>query len=149
MNNLDDEELIEALSEASRAGVEVRLLVRGMNALVPSSEGSERLEARSLVGRLLEHSRALMFCNAEKPLVFTTSADWMGRNMDGRVEVTCPIRDKVLRRQLLEYFDLQWRDSVNARVWDAQDANRRLEVQGEPFDAQASIREWLADAAYR
>lgn len=149
LNNLADDELIASLAEASRAGAEVRLLVRGMNALA-TGEGvpSGGIEARCLVGRLLEHSRTLMFCNGGKPLVYTTSADWMARNMDGRVEVACPIRDPALRRQLLEYFDIQWRDTVNARVWDEEDAERRVEG-APPFDAQAGIRDWLDGNAYR
>jgi polyphosphate kinase len=148
LNNLADEELIEALSDCSRAGVKVRLLVRGMNAMVPGVAGlSDAIEARCLVGRYLEHSRVLMFANAGKPLVYITSADWMGRNMDGRVEVTCPIRDKKLRKELLDYFELQWRDTVNARVWDEHDAERRVEGDVPEFDAQIGIREWLSSSA--
>jgi len=144
LNNLADEELIEALSEASRAGVEVRLLVRGMNALVPGVVGlSDRIEARCIVGRYLEHSRVLMFANGGKTSVFTTSADWMGRNMDGRVEVACPIRDKKLRRELVEYFEIQWRDTVNARLWAKDDAERRLPDDLPVFDAHTGIRDWL------
>ncbi len=145
LNNLADDELIEALVDASNAGVEVRLIVRSMNSLVPSLDASaHRIEVRCLVGRFLEHSRCLMFANAGKPLVFTTSADWMGRNLDGRVEVTCPIRDKKLRQELLDYFDLQWRDTVNARVWDSEDADHRPTDQPE-FDAQQGVRAWLAE----
>lgn len=150
LNNLADEELIASLVDASRAGVDVRILVRGMYSLAGRGEGTPgSIEARSLVGRYLEHSRALMFCNDGKPLAYTTSADWMARNMDGRVEIACPIRDRALRKQLLDYFDLQWRDDVNARLWDTDDANRRLPHHGKSFDAQLGIREWLREEAYR
>jgi len=149
LNNLADDELIEALVEASNAGVRVRLLVRGMNALVTGIVGqTDRIEARCIVGRYLEHSRVLMFGNAGKPLVYTTSADWMARNMDGRIEVTCPIRDKRLRKQLLDYFELQWKDTVNARLWDKNKAEARLDPTLPPFDAHVGIRDWLANKAY-
>lgn len=145
LNNLADDQLIEALVDASNAGVDIRVIVRSMNALIPSPDRSaHRIEVRCLVGRFLEHSRCLMFANGGKPLVYTTSADWMSRNLDGRVEVTCPIRDKKLRQELLDYFDLQWRDTANARVWDSEDADRRPADQDE-FDAQIGIRSWLSE----
>ncbi len=143
LNNLADEELIRNLCEASQEGVEVRLLVRGMNCLMPGVPGaSDRLEVRGLVGRFLEHSRMLSFCNDGKPRVWITSGDWMARNMEGRVEVACPILDKIHRERLLTEFEMQWKDTCNARVWDSEEANRR--VEGPKFDSHFEIPKWLS-----
>jgi polyphosphate kinase len=87
----------------------------------------------------------LGFSCAGKPRVWITSGDWMSRNMDGRVEVTCPIQDKVLRDHLLEEFAMQWRDTANARIWDPLDANHR--VGGPAFDSHKEIPAWLSEFA--
>lgn len=146
LNNLADDELIQALVDAAREGVDVRLLVRGMNCLMPGVEGMPAtLQARGLVGRYLEHSRMLAFACEGKPRVWITSGDWMTRNMDGRVEVSCPIRDKVHRERLLEEFSMQWRDTANARVWNPHQAN--LRVEGPSFDSHVAIPAWLAEIA--
>jgi len=143
LNNLADEDLICALVDAAREGVQVQLLVRGMNCLMPGGEGMPpNLEARGLVGRYLEHSRMLAFSGDGKPKVWITSGDWMTRNMDGRVEVSCPIRDKIHRTRLLEEFEMQWRDTANARIWNPTDANIR--VPGPVFDSHKAIPAWLA-----
>ncbi|MEK7394955.1 MAG: polyphosphate kinase 1 [Fibrobacterota bacterium] len=143
LNNLADEELILALCEASQAGATVRILVRGMNCLMPGIPGiSDKLEVRGLVGRFLEHSRMLSMANGGKPRVWITSGDWMSRNMDGRVEVACPIHEKKLRDRLLSEFEMQWKDTCNARVWNPDEANRR--VQGAKFDSHVEIPKWLA-----
>lgn len=143
LNNLADEELILALCEASQAGADVRILVRGMNCLMPGVPGfSDRLEVRSLVGRFLEHSRMLAMANGGKPRVWITSGDWMPRNMDGRVEVACPIHDKKLRHRLLAEFEMQWKDTRNARAWHPEEAN--LRVEGPRFDSHVEIPKWLA-----
>jgi len=126
LNNLADPKLIEELYSASRAGVQVRLIVRSMHALVPGLEGvSENIESISIVGRYLEHSRFLVFCNGSEPKVHITSGDWMPRNFDGRVEVACPIKDRTLAKQLSDYFQMQWEDTANARIWNAELSNER------------------------
>jgi polyphosphate kinase len=126
LNNLADPKLIRELYLASKAGVEVRLIVRSMLALVPQVPGvSENVLARSIVGRYLEHSRFMVFGNCGAPLVYITSGDWMPRNFDGRVEVACPIRDQTLARELVDYFRLQWEDIANTRIWDRELSNQR------------------------
>lgn len=148
LNNLADPKLITELYAAARAGVEVRLIVRAMHSLVPETLGpSTRLESIGLVGRYLEHSRFLIFGNAGKPLVYLTSGDWMPRNFDDRVEVACPIRDPELAAELVDYFRLQWEDTANARLWDANLENRRRRPpEGEPArDCHERIRGYLAD----
>lgn len=116
-----------------------------MNALSMERAGGEPgIQARCLVGRFLEHSRVLMFANAGKPKVFITSSDWMARNMDERVEVACPVRDRRLRQELIDEFEMQWRDTENARVWDDDDAEVRVDPALPRFDSQSGIRDWLA-----
>lgn len=147
LNNLVDPKLIEELCAAGRAGVQVRLIVRSMQALVPGVRGvSENVEAISLVGRYLEHARVLIFGNGGKPKVFITSGDWMSRNFDGRVEVACPIHDGALAEELMATFRLQWEDTANARVWDPELSNRRRlpPPGGEARNSHDEIRTLLA-----
>jgi polyphosphate kinase len=152
LNNLSDPKLIDELCAAGRAGVEVRLIVRSMQALAPGVPGaSERVEAVSLVGRYLEHSRILIFGNGGEPRVYVTSGDWMPRNFEDRVEVACPIFDRDCAEQLLRYFRLQWADTANARVWDPELSNRRREPPlGEaPQNCHDTIRDFLEGIARR
>jgi polyphosphate kinase len=147
LNNLADEELIEALYDASRAGVTVQLLVRSMNSLVCGlPDLSENIEARCLVGRFLEHSRMLAFANGGKPQVYLTSGDWMPRNMDGRVEVAVPLRSSALRTEMLDYFAIQWRDTENTRLWDCKNAEHRREDMDAVYNCHVEIRQWLEKA---
>ncbi len=123
-NNLVDRELIDLLYEASTAGVPVRLIVRGMCSLVPGVVGlSDNIEAISIVDGFLEHPRVYVFRNAGEPRYFISSADLMTRNIDFRVEVTCPINSKPLQKMLQSIIDLQWADNVKARIIDASQSN--------------------------
>lgn len=123
-NNLVDRELIDKLYEASSAGVPVRLIVRGMCSLVPGVKGlSENIEAISIVDGFLEHPRVYIFHNSGEPRYFISSADLMTRNIDFRVEVTCPIYSKPLQETLQSIIDLQWADNVKARIIDASQSN--------------------------
>ena len=124
MNSLVDKDLIFKLYQASCAGVEIRLIVRGICCLVPGVEGmSENIEVVSIVDKFLEHSRIFVFGNNENPLYYISSADWMGRNLDYRVEVTCPVLDKKIKKELQDYLDIQLNDNVKARVINAEQDN--------------------------
>lgn len=150
LNNLADPKLIQELYLASRAGVVIRMIVRSMFSLVPGLAGvSENIEAVSLVGRYLEHSRFLIFGNGGEPRVYITSGDWMPRNFDGRVEVACPITDAALRAELIDYFQMQWEDSKNARIWDAELSNKRRQPMGDnlPENSHDRIRAYLDSLA--
>jgi len=117
LNSLEDQGLIAKLYDAGRAGVQVRLIVRGICCLeagVPRI--SDRIEAISIVDRYLEHARAFVFHNNGDPVVLLSSADWMERNMDRRVEVAFPVHDPELKGEVLDLLELQWRDNVKARV---------------------------------
>jgi len=117
VNNLVDKEIIKKLYEASSAGVDVRLIVRGVCSLVPGIEGlSENVRAISLLDRFLEHPRIFLFHNGGKEEIFVGSADIMERNLDHRIEVVTQILDKDLRKMLTALLELQWRDNEKART---------------------------------
>ena len=117
MNALDDRQMIDALYEASAAGVEVDLIVRGICRLRPGLPGrSETIRVISIVGRFLEHARIFYFANAGSPEYYIGSADWMSRNLDARVEAAVPIEDPRLREEVKAVLDLQLSDNVKA--WD-------------------------------
>jgi polyphosphate kinase len=127
LNSLVDEALIAALYRASQAGVEVRCLVRGICSLIPGIPGlSENIRVVSIVDRYLEHARVYAFCHGSKPLVYLSSADWMARNMDHRVELAFPIMDSRLQREVLDLLEIQWRDRVKARWLNGPHANQRV-----------------------
>jgi len=117
LNNLTDTALIEKLYEASQAGVKINLMVRGMFSLRPGISGmSKNIETRSIVDKYLEHTRILVFCNGGNERMYITSADLMPRNIDRRVEVTCPIYDESIKQELRTFLDLQWQDNVKAKI---------------------------------
>lgn len=124
-NNLEDKNIIEALYEASRAGVRVQLIVRGFCCLRPQTPGmSENISVSSLIGPFLEHSRIFYFRNGQTEAVdgrfFMGSADWMGRNLLGRVEVIAPIEDKLAREKVWEALNVMLND--HRLVWDMDSA---------------------------
>jgi polyphosphate kinase len=118
MNALLDKNIIQALYRASRAGVEIDLIVRGMCALRPGVRGvSERIRVRSVVGRFLEHSRIFLFANGGDEEVYVGSADWMPRNLYERVETMFPVRDTMLAQRLKqEVLESYLADNVKARI---------------------------------
>lgn len=139
MNSLSDFEMIDKLYEASNAGVKIELEVRGICSLIPGVPGmSENIEAISIVDNYLEHSRIYIFCNDNDPEVFISSADFMTRNLDGRVEVTCPIYDSEIKKELIEIFDIGWKGNVKARYHSEKLDNKyRIQQDNEPiFRAQ-------------
>lgn len=116
MNSLSDFDMIDKLYDASRAGVKIQLQVRGICSLIPGVPGmSENIEAVSIVDNYLEHARIYIFENRGEPDVFISSADFMTRNLDGRVEVACPIYDPDIKNELIEVFNIGWKGNVKAR----------------------------------
>jgi polyphosphate kinase len=125
LNNLDDELLIDDLYKASQAGVKVRAIIRGICSLKPGVKGlSENITVISIIDRFLEHPRVLVFENGGDKKVIISSADWMTRNMDNRVEVGCPIFDPDLKNRILYILNIQWQDTVKARIIDEQQTNK-------------------------
>ncbi|KIO52047.1 polyphosphate kinase 1 [Flavobacterium hibernum] len=116
MNSLSDFKMIDKLYEASNAGVKIQLQVRGICSLIPGIPGmSENIEAISIVDNYLEHSRVYIFGNAGLTEVYISSADFMTRNLDGRVEVTCPIYDLAIKKELIDNFNIAWKGNVKVR----------------------------------
>lgn len=127
MNSLSDEELIGKLYDANNAGVTIQLIVRGMCCLVPGQAGfSERITVRSIVDRYLEHARVWVFGNGGKELIYLSSADFMTRNIDRRVEVAFPIFDDRVRKEIRDIIDIQLRDNTKAREINQLNNNRYI-----------------------
>ncbi len=117
MNSLVESDIIRKLYEASQAGVKIDLIVRGMCSLRPGVPGlSENIQVRSIVGRFLEHHRAFCFHNGGRSEVFLSSADWMERNLFRRVEVAFPIRDRAIRKRILDHMESFLADETNSWI---------------------------------
>jgi polyphosphate kinase len=147
MNALVDPEMIQLLYEASRAGVQVDLLIRGVCCLRPQVPGvSENIRVISLVGRFLEHSRIYYFANAGEEEVYLGSADWMPRNINRRVEILFPVEDRRLVRRLHDELLMTYlKDTRNARIMQADGSYVRAQIDGDGFSAQ----HWLLSRAAR
>jgi polyphosphate kinase len=143
VNNFSDIETNELVKEAAEAGVPVRLIVRSMFSLV-IDEGSP-VHAISIVDKYLEHSRMLIFGNEGDPEVYLSSADFLPRNFDSRVETIVPVYDRRLKRQLQEYFEIQWKDNTKARILDHDLTNHYREGKEgeEPRRSQFEIETYL------
>jgi polyphosphate kinase len=124
INNLVDKELIDDLYRASQAGIKIRGIVRGMCSLIPGLKGvSENISIISIVDRFLEHPRVMIFGGGGERKVYISSADWMTRNMDNRIEVGCPIYDKNLQQRIVDMMEIQFQDTLKARKIDKDQIN--------------------------
>jgi polyphosphate kinase len=128
MNSISSYKMIDKLYEASRAGVKIQMIVRGLCCLVPGVKGmSENIEIISIIDKFLEHTRLYIFCNNHDSKIFISSADWMTRNIENRVEVSCPIYDKNIKEELQHLYDICWNDNTKARIINqTQDNNYRI-----------------------
>ena len=124
LNNITSYNMIKALYEASRNGVKIQMVVRGICCLIPKELGmSDNIEVISVVDRFLEHTRFMIFCNDQDNDVFISSADWMTRNLDNRVEVTTPIYQSELKKEILDIFNIYWNDNVKSRNVNSKKVN--------------------------
>ncbi|WP_033958671.1 polyphosphate kinase 1 [Psychroserpens jangbogonensis] len=124
LNSVSSYSMVDKLYEASRAGVKIQMIVRGICSLVPGVKGmSENIEVISIIDKFLEHTRLYVFCNNDDNKVYISSADWMTRNIENRVEVSCPIYQADLKEELLDVFDICWNDNVKARIIDETQSN--------------------------
>ncbi|WP_228445355.1 polyphosphate kinase 1 [Thalassotalea sp. HSM 43] len=124
LNNLVDKKLIDKLYEANNAGVKVKMLIRGMCSLIPGIKGiSENIEVISVIDRYLEHSRVMIFHANGANKVYISSADWMTRNIEDRVEVSVPIYEEELKQQILDMVELGFNDNSKARIINAAQDN--------------------------
>lgn len=144
-NNLVDRELTMKLYEASNAGVEIKLIIRGMCSLLPGVTGiSDNIKAISIVDRYLEHPRLYAFYNRGQPDYYIGSADLMTRNLDFRVEVLCPLLDKDARKMVQNILDLQWHDNMKSRIIDAEQSNTLVSRKGGArIRSQEAIHDYL------
>ncbi len=131
MNSLCDQEMIEALYEASAAGVKIQLLIRGICCLRTGIKGiSENIQVHSIVGNFLEHSRIFDFCNDGQAEVYMGSADWMPRNLDRRVEIVFPVLDQELKKKVLHILDLEFEDNVKAHILQPDGTYEKIDKRG-------------------
>jgi polyphosphate kinase len=148
MNSLSDEELIEKLTEAAKAGVRIQLIVRGVFCMF--SENSKFLipvKAVSIIDEYLEHARVFIFHNGGKEKTYISSADWMVRNLDHRVEATCPVLDEAITQELKEILDIQLADNVKARWLDNGLQNNYVRDDREKVRSQIDIHNYLSQKA--
>ena len=144
INSISDHGMIDKLYEASQAGVSIRLMVRGINCLkLGDPELSANIEAMSIVDRFLEHTRAFCFHNNGAPEYYISSADWMTRNLNRRVEVTAPIYDPKIQRQLRDHFEILWKDNTKSRIFDENQSNQHRTLPGPKIRAQIELHEYV------
>ena len=145
MNSLSDEGMIAKLYDASNAGVQIQLIIRGLCCLIPGLEGhSENITVRSVIDKFLEHARVWIFANSGKELIYLSSADLMTRNIEHRVEVGFPIFDKDIKQEIRDIIDIQLKDNTKAREINQYNNNRYLRGRLKTmYRAQADIYSYL------
>ncbi len=143
MNSLSDYEMISKFYEASREGVKLQLIVRGICCLIPGVEGmSENIKAISIVDKFLEHPRLYIFKTPENTDVYISSADLMTRNLDHRVEITCPVYDDDIKKELIDTFNICWQDNVKARNLASHDKNEYERNNKEDYRSQFKMYDY-------
>lgn len=144
LNNLEEAGMINSLYKASKAGVKIDLIVRSICCLVPGLPGtSENITVKRIVDRYLEHSRLFIFGDGDDCKVMIGSADWMNRNLHRRIEVCVPIENEQCKKELVDYFDLQWKDNDKAVTLDASMQHQWPEQNGTVLNAQAEIYRYI------
>lgn len=147
-NSLTDERMVRLLYRASQAGVEVRLIIRGACCLIPGAEGlSENIRAISIVDKYLEHCRLFLFAGGGEEKAVISSADWMTRNLDKRLEVGVPIVSDGVRKTLRDFFDIQWADNVKARDLAELGVNTYVSGGQKAVRAQTALYEYYKSRA--
>ncbi len=144
LNNLADKQMVDLLQEAAIAGVKIRMMIRSTCALLPDNpELKGNIEIRSIVDRYLEHTRFMIFNNGGKPVYYLSSADWMVRNLDLRIELAIPLLDKHIQEQIKHYFELQWNDNLKARILNNAQDNKYFGSDLKPIRSQDAILKYL------
>jgi polyphosphate kinase len=144
LNSLTDITLIEHLYKAIKANVEVHLIIRGILTLKLNSEkNNQKLNAISIVDQYLEHARVMIFHNKGKEKVYISSADWMVRNLDHRIEVATPIFDLAIKKELIDIINIQLKDNQKARILDAELLNKYVPLNGKKNKSQEETYNYL------
>lgn len=150
MNSLADTQMIEKLHEAARAGVVVKLIVRGIFCMLSQNNKYKHpVKAISIVDEYLEHARVFVFHNRGKQKVFISSADWMLRNLEHRIEATCPVTNKELKKELIDILDIQLSDNVKARILDNDLSNKYVRSRNGKIRSQEKIYDYLRHKTYK
>jgi polyphosphate kinase len=148
LNNLEEEQMINKLYEASQAGVHIDLIVRGICRLKPQSPGlSDNIRAIRIVDNFLEHARIFKFYNNGSPELFLSSADWMGRNLHRRIEVGFPIYDQTITDELNELLELQLTDNTKARLLDENLNHHPVGNNNKKVRSQQDFHKYLVRSA--
>ncbi|WP_194767428.1 polyphosphate kinase 1 [Tamlana sp. I1] len=143
MNSISSYDMVDKLYEASRAGVKIQMIVRGLCCLIPGIPGmSENIEVISVVDKFLEHSRIYIFGNNGNPKLYISSADWMTRNIENRVEVSCPIYDEDIKQEIIDTFNICWSDNVKARILNDSQENEYRVNNNEKIRSQYAIYDY-------
>lgn len=143
LNSLSDFKMIDKLYEASRAGVKIQMIIRGICCLIPGVKGmSENIEVISIVDKFLEHPRLYIFENGGEQKMYISSADFMGRNLDNRVEISCPIYDEDIKVEINDTFSICWNDNVKARVISIKQDNAYRKNKKEKVRSQFKTYEY-------
>ena len=146
LNSITSYKMVDKLYEASSAGVQIQMIVRGVCCLIPGVKGlSDNIEAISIVDKFLEHPRMMIFGAEGEEEVYISSSDWMTRNLDNRVEVTCPIYDEDIKKELIDTFSICWDDTVKARVFSKNQDNSYREVTDNPVRSQVKTYEYYVN----
>lgn len=146
INNITSRNMIKSLYNASRVGVKIQMIVRGVCCLIPEQLNmSENIEVISIVDKFLEHTRFIVFCNNHDNKVFISSADWMTRNLDNRVEVTCPIFDNRIKQEIIDVFDIYWKDNVKSRFVNHSKINKYKRNSKIKFRSQEEVYKYYSN----
>ncbi len=146
INNITNRNMIKALYDASRNGVKIELIVRGVCCLIPGvKKMSESIKGISIVDRFLEHTRFIIFCNAGNNKTYISSADWMTRNLDNRVEVTCPIFDKEIKEEIMDIFKIYWNDNVKSRFINSPKINSYKKNKNPIYRSQSEVYKYYQE----
>jgi polyphosphate kinase len=150
LNGIQNKPLINLLYKASEAGVKIDMIIRGICCLVPNQKFSRNINLRRIVDSYLEHGRIIVFGNNGDPEVYLTSADWMNRNINRRIETTFPVEDEDIKKELFDILDLQLRDNVSARLINENLENIPIVADGmEPIRAQWDTYKMLIEKETR
>lgn len=150
LNSLSDEQLIEKLEEAAKAGVEVKMLIRGIFCMYSENKKFKKpVQAISIVDEYLEHARVMIFHNDGDEKVFISSADWMVRNIDHRVEAACPILEKGIKKEIIDLINIQLNDNIKARILDNDLENQYVNPRNKnKVRSQVEIYQYLYQKKY-
>jgi polyphosphate kinase len=140
LNNITNYEMVEDLYKAAEEGVKIYLIVRGICCLIPCQKNTHNnIELISIVDKLLEHTRMFIFCNNGKNKTYISSADWMTRNLDNRVEVTIPIEDEKISNQLNDIFSIYWNDNQKSRYVNSENNNEYRKNELDIIRSQSKV----------